>query len=59
MVVFDFFFKVLKCLNSIGNDVLEFVDGLSNDKKGVGFLGELSGFGGGIMGVGIFRGGGS
>lgn len=56
---FDFPSKALKRSNSIGNDVLELVDGPSNDKKGAGFLGESSGFGGGIMGAGTPRGGGS
>ncbi|KAG0582832.1 hypothetical protein KC19_3G089700 [Ceratodon purpureus] len=54
--------KALKRSNSIGNDVLGLLDTPTNEKKGTGFLGESSGFGGsmsGMMGAGTPRGGGS
>jgi len=54
--------KALKRSNSIGNDPLGLLDTPTNEKKGSGFLGESSGFGGGmsgIMGAGTPRGGGS
>jgi hypothetical protein len=54
--------KALKRSNSIGNDVLSLLDTPTNEKKGTGFLGESSGFGGGMsgmMGAGTPRGGGS
>lgn len=40
--------KALKRSGSVGNDITGLIDGTMNDKRGAGYLGEPSGFGGGM-----------